>query len=300
MRVAAIFNKDGGTLRTADLDAYSRHVEDVFSGNGHHVETWSVSGKEIVTALRKAAGDRNVDAIVSGGGDGTVSAAAGIAWKSGKILGVLPAGTMNLFARTLGVPLDIYNAAEALAKADIAEVDIAEANGRPFVHQFSVGLQPRIAEERSYMNYGSRVGKMLAGVRAAAMAFRKPPSFHARLDTDDETAQGRYSFLAVSNNPYAPGHMPYADDATQGILGVYSAGVLSAADNVQLAGDLFLGKWENNANLRVGKARVARLHFPHRKRRHKASLDGELVPLDEKVEIRIHAGGLTVLKPQPS
>src|SRR5690606_39913243 len=69
-------------------------------------------GSDVAAALRKAATTDGVDAILAGGGDGTISTAAGIAYETGMPLAVLPAGTMNLFARALKVPLVLDEALE--------------------------------------------------------------------------------------------------------------------------------------------------------------------------------------------
>ncbi|WP_407815538.1 diacylglycerol kinase family protein, partial [Staphylococcus aureus] len=65
--------------------------------------------------MERAAEEPGIEGIIAGGGDGTISAAAGIAWKQGIALGIVPAGTMNLFARSLKLPLDIRQALETLA-----------------------------------------------------------------------------------------------------------------------------------------------------------------------------------------
>ena len=65
-----------------------------------------------------------------GGGDGTISFAAAAAARCGKTLGILPLGTMNLFARSLGMPLEMRAAAEAIAAGEKVAVDIGEVNGR--------------------------------------------------------------------------------------------------------------------------------------------------------------------------
>lgn len=298
MRIAAILNRDGGTLRSTDLESYGNYLQEVFSAHGHKIEVHQVAGKSIESALSDSASNKAIDAILCGGGDGSVSAAAGIAWKAKKALGVLPAGTMNLFARSLSIPLDIHKAAEALAAGNAEPIDIASANGRPFVHQFSVGLQPRIVKERSKIGYSTRIGKMLSGLQASIGAFRRPPEFAAVVEADGEISEDIFSFLAVSNNLHTEGHMPYPDDLTRGELGIYRAGVLSVTDNAQLASDLFLGSWGNNPNLRVTSAESVSLRFPHVNRRHRASVDGELTRLLSKIDIRIHPGELTAMVPK--
>lgn len=96
MKLVGFFNKDGGTFRTTDMEAYERQAEATFREAGHDFEAIVFPGKEIVPAMERAARRDDIDGIVAGGGDGTISAAASIAWKNGVALGVIPAGTMNL------------------------------------------------------------------------------------------------------------------------------------------------------------------------------------------------------------
>jgi diacylglycerol kinase family enzyme len=157
MKLVGFFNRDGGTFRTTDMEAYERRAEAIFREAGHDFDAIVFSGKEIVPAMQRTARWGNIDGIVAGGGDGTISAAASIAWRNGIALGVVPAGTMNLFARSLRVPLDIWQALETLAFGEVDRVDIASANGRPFIHQFSAGLHARMVRYRNSYSYRSRL-----------------------------------------------------------------------------------------------------------------------------------------------
>ncbi len=297
MRAIAILNRDGGTLKTTDLDAYCAHITKAFSEAGHELECHPVGGSEIEQALKKAADNPKFAAIIAGGGDGTISAAAGIAFKSGKTLGVIPAGTMNLFARSLGMPLNIEEAATALARSEVKSCDIATADGRPFVHQFSVGMQPRLVQNREELQYRSRFGKMIASLRATLSMLSRPPAFLTRMTLDGETQEQVFSMIAVANNPYGEGHMPYADRLDQGVLGVYSAGKIDTGAGMRLSTDLVLGSWRTNENMREETAREVVLQFPRHKRKARAVIDGELVPLRRKISIEIIPGALKVLVP---
>jgi diacylglycerol kinase family enzyme len=149
MRFVGILNSDGGTLRTTDMVAFVAMAETIFVEAGHTLDCRMVPGSELGAALERALGDNEVDAILAGGGDGTISAAAAACFAANKPIAVLPAGTMNLFARSLGVPLQLEAALRALAAGSVGAVDIATANGRPFVHQFSVGLHSRLVRIRN-------------------------------------------------------------------------------------------------------------------------------------------------------
>ncbi len=299
MRVSVILNRDGGTLKTMDLAAFCDHVEAEFTAAGHDVACHPVPGKRVMDAIEKAAGESDVDAIVAGGGDGTISGAAAIAWRAGKALGIIPAGTMNLYARTIGVPLAINEAVTALANGTVTPCDISTADGRPFVHQFAVGMQSRLIKNRSKFEYRSRFGKILASFRAGLETFVRLPTFPATLTIDGEKgATDTYSLISVSNNPFGEGHLPFADTHDAGQLGVYTVGILEGGANAQLAADFLIGAWTANENVHSGRARSVILEFPAIRRKVHAVVDGELIPLRPRVEIGIHPGALKVIMPQ--
>src|SRR4051812_41923802 len=130
MRFIAVLNRDGGTLRTTDLDAFGSRMTETLEKRGHRVDIQHVSGPEGEAAPAKAAASR-ADVVLVGGGDGTVSAAAAALMGKNKALAILPAGTMNLFARSLGIPQSLDAAVESLADGKVMAVDVASANGHP-------------------------------------------------------------------------------------------------------------------------------------------------------------------------
>lgn len=297
MRINAVLNADGGTLRTTDLEAYCAEVVDLFAEAGHDLRCHCTPGHKLSEALASSFDDREAGAVIAAGGDGTISAAAAVAWRTGKPLGVIPAGTMNLFARSLGIPLEIRDAARALAHHTIDNCDIATANGRPYLHQFSVGFHPHMVRLRNAREYHSRLGKIAASLLAALEAVRRPPKFNVDIAIDGNRTRERLSSLAVSNNPYGDGHLPYADDPTTGELGVYTARPATVSANAGMLADLVVGTWRANPDIveRLGK-RVA-LSFGRVPRKAKAVIDGELIDLPETVEIKIHPGELRILRP---
>ncbi|RXX19750.1 diacylglycerol/lipid kinase family protein, partial [Streptococcus oralis] len=150
-------------------------LHDEFKLHGHEVEVETIDGDGIGAAIGSAAARTDLDVLLVGGGDGTVSTAAAALMNKPIALGILPAGTMNLFARTLQIPIELEDAVSALAGGDITAVDIATVNGEPFVHQFSVGLHARMVRNRERLDYGSKFGKMWATTRAIVTTLKSLP-----------------------------------------------------------------------------------------------------------------------------
>ncbi|MCW2306614.1 diacylglycerol/lipid kinase family protein [Rhodobium gokarnense] len=297
MRIKAILNRDSGTLRNLDIAMLCQRLGERFGANGHEIACDIVRGRDLARALDAAADDSAVEAIAVAGGDGTISSAAGLCWRAQKTLVVLPGGTMNMYARTLGLPMDIFAAVDAIAAGTVVGADIATANGRPFVHQFSVGLHPRLVRIRKRLAYNSRFGKMIASARALGAAISRPPALPATIETDAGSRREVFSLLGVSNNRFGEGHLPYADTLNEGLLGLYWARVLNRRDGFRLTKDAVLGTWSTNPDVTVEHSRRVRLHFDPVRRQPKCVIDGELLSLEESVDICMHAGELSVMKP---
>jgi diacylglycerol kinase family enzyme len=280
-----------------DLDAFCAEAVAVFAQAGHQLQCHVVSGEDVLDTIERFSVDPEFDAMIAAGGDGTISSAAAIAHRTGKILGVLPAGTMNLFARALGVPPDIRRALHAVAEGTIGHVDLATANGQPFVHQFGVGIHARLVRIRNNMVYRSRIGKMLASLRAIGAAALNPPRFDVEFEDENGRQMRTVSGIAISNNPLDDGPVPVAQRLDTGRLGVYFAGTVTTGELISLVIDVLIGRWRANPQVTELESEHLTLHFPKRKREVHAVIDGELIELARDVELRILPQALSVILP---
>ncbi|MEF2546419.1 diacylglycerol kinase family protein [Aurantimonas sp. E1-2-R+4] len=297
MKILALLNRDGGTLKTTDRDELMALMRDEFAIHGHELAVESCAGDEIVDAIKAAALRDDLDVLMVGGGDGTVSAAAAALAHGGIALGILPAGTMNLFARTLQIPLDLPAAVAALAGGVVVNVDIGSVNDRIFVHQFAVGLHARMVRMRSKIQYGSRLGKIVATARAVFLALRRVPAIELELEIDGVLKRIKSPAVAVSNNLYGVGHIPYADDPRGGELGVYICTERKVGAVTKLTFDILTGAWRQNPDLLSQTAQRVRIHYWGKNRKKRAVLDGELCTLDAESVVEIHPRALKVLVP---
>ena len=296
MRLALVLNREAGTLRGVDAEKAAEAVAEIFRAHGHEVSVELLDGKGSVAAIARVCGDNSCEAIVVGGGDGTVSFAAAAVAKGGRTLGILPLGTMNLFARSLGLPLEMLAAAEAIAGGEVVPVDIGQVNGSYFVHHVTLGLHARMILLRARMDYSSRLGKVWASVKAWWTAARNPPSLDATIRVDGREFHRRTAAILVTNNPLGEGHLPYADDLRDGVLGLYVARTPRPTDLLRLAAGMLLGKFSANQFLDDSVAREIDIALSGPK--VNASVDGEIVSLDTPLRCRLHRGGLRVLRPR--
>jgi diacylglycerol kinase family enzyme len=296
MNFLVILNRDGGTLRSMDARAFGERAREMLESAGHKAKLLVVGRKEIVAALEDAIRDDAVDVVMAGGGDGTVSAAAAGIMGSGKAQAVLPAGTMNLFARSLGIPLILDDAVKAFAAGHVREVDVATANDKPFVHQFSIGMHPRIVEMRSRMAFSSRLGKMRASIRAAFDTIRNPTQLRVKLTMPHAEVVATTAGVSISNNLYGEGHLPYADRPDGGVLGVYVTSAEHRGHLLLLCVTAALGRWRASEQVEIHETDTVVLTIEGR-RRQRCVIDGELQTLGAETVIRILPRALKVLVP---
>jgi len=297
MRIRAVLNRGGGTLSTMNLDALSARLTEVFTGAGYAIDVVVVEGKKIVGAIRDGCGEADADIVLVGGGDGTVSLAAGLIAGSDKILAILPAGTMNLFARSLKIPLDIDAAITALAGGNVRRVDMARVNGRPFVHQFSVGMHPQLVHLRSRIPFKGRLGKLLASARAGIATFRNPHNLDVELTFGDTELLARTSGIGITNNLLGEGHLPYADEPDGGVLGIYITRAQDRWDLLAFFINMALGRWRENDKVEIHEADEVHLRVLSAGRQFRSAVDGELYPLERDNHIELWPKALQVLVP---
>ena len=298
MRTTIILNQDGGTIRGMDAREFGEKACAALARHGGDCDVRLVSGKDLVMAIDKAACDKETDIIVAGGGDGTISAAAAACFKSGKTLGVLPLGTMNMFARSLGMPLDPEQAVEALAEAETRPLDIATANGRPYIHQFSVGLHARLVHQRSRLDTSTRLRKITSTVKTLGRVIFNPPRLSVEIDTGSGRARQIVSAVSVSNNLFGDTPLAYAAMLDEGVLGVYRSRALEPGNLLRMTMHAAIGKLREDPDVIVESAQKVILKFPNARRRSKAAIDGEIVPLEREVECVCHPGALSALVPK--
>jgi diacylglycerol kinase family enzyme len=298
LRFVVILNRHGGALRAMDMDAFSDEIRSILGGQGHQVDIRVASRHDVGSVLGEIADARGMDVLLAGGGDGTISAAAATAAKSNLALAVLPAGTMNLFARSLQIPLALDQALHAFATGRIRMVDMGSANGRPFVHQFSIGMHARLVELRSRMVFSSRLGKIRASIRAAIETIRNPSSVHITIGLDDGEIVVETAGISVANNLYGEGHLPFADKPDGGVLGVYVGNAGGRAELLRLCFKIGIGRWRDNDQVEIHQSKTVSIKIHDINHRRRAVIDGELIPLGPETIVKIHPQALRVLVPR--
>lgn len=295
MRAVAIINARAGAV----LEAGPSLAEDIarrFLDQGVALELRLVEPGNIEDALRRAASRPEIDALIVGGGDGTQSLAASLLAGTGKALGVLPLGTVNLLARDLDVPLELSEAVDALAHARVADVDLGDLNGRAFHSIAGLGFLARMARERQRARLAVPFARWLAFLLALFRALARIDRMSLVIETETGKLARRCSALLVTNNIYretAWTRMQMRD----GLLEVHIVSGWTWLPLAQAGFDVVLGRWRQSGRIESILAREVTIR--PRRARVAVSIDGEVVYERSPLVFRIRRGALKVLEPPP-
>jgi YegS/Rv2252/BmrU family lipid kinase len=225
-------------------------------GIKHHVErTRSLEhARELAKAATKAG-----EMSVTLGGDGLVGCVAGALSGTGGVLGVLPGGRGNDFARSLGVPLEIGPACDLVAEGRERRVDIGDVDGRPFIGIASCGFDSeanRVANETKLVK-----GDLVYAYGALrTLASWKPATFTVDCDGGERWTYAGFSVAAANANAFGGG-MFLAPDAEldDGEIDVVMIGGKSKRRYLAGLPDVFDGSHVKNPLVKVRRTASVRV-----------------------------------------
>jgi diacylglycerol kinase (ATP) len=249
--------------------------------------------KQVAPAVQRSV-ESGAELVIVGGGDGTFSSVARYCASKETVLGVIPLGTGNAFARDLGIPVSVEGACEAILKGKVADIDMGLVGDRQFVNVVTVGLTTKIAQGLTG-DAKKHLGKAVYVVSLLrALAAVKP--FVAKL----ELPSGEHEFdslqVVIGNGRFHAGPFPVAPDAsiTGGWLAIYALASRNKSDFLRMALHMAGGKHVELKEVKAFREKSGRL----------STIPGRLVTVDGEVcektpvAFAIAPGALRVAVPQ--
>jgi diacylglycerol kinase (ATP) len=238
--------------------------------------------------------------LILGGGDGSVSSVVDFLAHHDTLLGLLPLGTANDFARTLGIPQDIEGACMAIAEGKIVDIDLGLAGDNYYVNVASVGLG--VEATRALSPWLKRSTGPLAYPAAAIKAFLRHEPFSARLtfpDGDYEPVEyDRLLQVAVGNGRFYGGGMVVAPESgiDDNLLDIYAIDLGRRRDLIGVARYLKSGDFIRIEGVHhFSTSRVQLATDPEMA----VNIDGEVVAMTPQ-DFSVAQNALHVLVPQES
>ena len=278
------------------------------AGSPEHIRSWQDRAESLAgdcplrvtshsgeaEALARRAVEEGFARIVAAGGDGTVSQVANGLAGSNAILGVLPMGSVNVFAMELGLPLhNLQRCWDIIEDTNLRLIDMPSANEKYFVQLAGVGLDAQVVKETS-LAFKRSFGPLSYLISAAQIAARQPPKLFIE---SEHTSVEEGSFVLVGNGRLYGGPFPFFKQAVidDGLFDVVVFKRLGYLEIIRYLQDVVF-----SADIKVPEIE----YFQTRQLRITSEqdvpleLDGELAG-NCPVDFRIRTRALRVLAPTP-
>jgi YegS/Rv2252/BmrU family lipid kinase len=237
-----------------------------------------------------------IDRVVVAGGDGTINTLLRAVLEADLPLGVLPLGTANDLAGTLGLPKDPVAAAEVIEAGLLRRVDVGVVNGHPFLNAVGVGLGPRLTRRltgQAKARWG--VGAYIAGL---VQAYRDTHPFSALIDCDGTALAVRALQITIGNGRQYGGGMVVSDAAAidDAALDVLCVEPRPISDLLRHALALKRGRGDESPVARTARGRRVRVTTT---RPLDVTADGEILT-STPIDVTVKPGALRVFSPPPT
>jgi diacylglycerol kinase family enzyme len=292
--VIVVLNAAAGSARgISDIEG---QIVDLFRAVAVDAEVVTLRAGQNPTDTAREASE-HVDVVVAAGGDGTVSGVAAGLVGGRAALGVIPLGTLNHFAKDLGVPFDLAEAVGVVAAGHLVRVDVGTVNDRIFVNNSSIGIYPDIVQERDALQRGGR-RKWPAFAIATARVLRRHDGVTVTIEVNGRVHRWRTPFVFVGNNEYEIDGRQIGGRTSlhSGRLFVYLAPRARVRDLPLLMVNALLGRaGESPAFEIVATTELTLRTAPDEPIR--VAMDGEVETLTTPLQFHIRAGALSVVVP---
>ncbi len=293
--VPVIINAGAGNPHVEDR---SRSLSELFLAGGIHADVRLARTGSDIDALVRAAVNEHPPMLIAAGGDGTISTAAAALAGTDIPLGVLPFGTLNHFAKDLGVPLELEASVRNIIENNVTAVDVAEVNGRVFINNSSLGLYPDMVRDRERQQSRLGRGKWHSFLWASLSVLRRFPFLVVRIEVESTKEDFVTPVVFIGNNEYQmQGFDIGARESLQGgVLSIYIVKKQRRAALVRLSLAALLGRLEQARDFEALTA--TELVIETHRTRVLVSADGEVQPMTSPLHYRIRPRALRVIVPR--
>ncbi len=292
--IEVILNAGSGSQRTNEV---CEIIARVFKESGRSFHISVVRGEKIGRLAReKAAGDCEI--LVAGGGDGTICGVAEASLGRGKLLGVLPLGTFNYFAKNLGIPLDPEEAARVILNGQPVRAPVLDLDGRLILNNTSIGIHPAVLLKRRklYQRWGRN--QLNAYLSVVLTAFQPPPRLRVRLATEEGEVVRETPLVMICSNAFQMETFGLAgmECLQSGKFALYVARMAGRATIFRLGLRVVMKRLRVEIDYETICASDVTIETL-RRRRLRAAVDGELEVLKSPLRFRVAPQELQVLAP---
>lgn len=292
--IVVITNASSGTAEDKDV---LRELDEIIRSRKLDARVDLCEKGEDLPKMARKAVEEGTRIVVAGGGDGTINAVASEVIGSRSTLGVLPLGTLNHFARDLGIPDELDKAVDVLVQGHERQIDVGEVNGKIFLNNSSLGLYPSIVTKREERQEQLGQSKWVAFMWALLTVLGRYPFHHVRMEVEGRKIDTRTPLVFIGNNIYnfdglKMGTRERLDEGTLSLYIMHEVGRLAllwmmirALFGALASADRFEARTATEIEITTHRPRV------------KVATDGEVNEVETPLSYRIRPSELRVMAP---
>lgn len=297
MQIPVILNPQAGQAAKQDNASIAEEIKSGFHSVNLKISLHTINGKDLEPQIQSLM-RQQPEMIVAAGGDGTINAIANYIADTSIVLGIIPLGTMNHFAKNLEIPLDIQSAIQRIQEKNSHQVDVGTVNGRVFLNNCSIGMYPKAVKERENFQQEFGSGKIIAMGIATAGIFQRFPLFKVVVKIDDTINWYKIPFLFIGNNIYETNllNLGQRKSLNDGILSLYHPNTSQKFSLFRFASLAVIDRLRQVKDFQVTRAEQFELQFDHSE--VEVALDGEITQLRSPLRYEIHPQALKTILPK--
>ncbi len=296
-QLTVVLNREAGTLVSLGPEQVEAGLREIFAEMGCGVEILNVPGAKVEETLRQAL-ESDADAVIVGGGDGTVATAATIFANHDKPLGILPLGTFNLAARDVGMSMDWEKAAAQLVTAPVVAADLLDVGGRLYFCVVVLGFYPALVmgQEEYHGNWLVKTFRTLMDAIRSMTTF---PPLNLHLNQNGSIESHRTRMALIANNDYQDmfGIIPVRSSLDAGYFTVYISKHRTRLGMARTMLAWLLGRWKLDREIISLRATTMEIDVK-RKRRLAVMMDGEVDKVALPFKVTLQPKALRVISPR--
>lgn len=261
---------------------------------------YCATGAQIGENLKTILSDKP-DALIIGGGDGTISLCAHECVTHGLPFGILPLGTMNLLARDLSIPLDLDECLDGYAASPRhAQIDAASVNGQHFFCNSIIGVVPEASVEREQLRKAASLHNWHSFVETIVGSMQDEDVKNLYIRMRNLRRPVKAKSIIVANNAYthkikSPGDRLARENLTAGRMTIYTAAPSGFYQSLRLFVRLLSGQWQKDPSVKSFHRKEMIIEAPDDKLL--VAVDGEPTEMKTPLKFKIHPLGAKIIKP---
>ncbi len=291
MEMCVILNAGSGKSR---ITKKVKAIKDAFAHFGYDIKIEllipGITAEEKVQQVIKD----GYEIVIAAGGDGTISSVANALLETNAILGIIPAGTLNHFAKDLNIPSSLHEAVKIILEGKTKAIDVCSVNDRVFINNSGIGIYPKIVRKREALQKRIK-NKWVAFSMAAKEVWRGYPFLKIKVISKEKTFSCVTPFLLIGNNEYTMEGLGIGkrESLNQHAMSVYVAKHAQKRGILKFFLLAFISKLIEHKDFEFFTTQELTIESP--KEFLFVSVDGEAIALPTPLHYKIHPQALKIL-----